>query len=74
MTNLERAPIMDGGLTRRRNRLLESYLFNRKRGAATVRKMIRDDIGRFDDLGARAYAWELKEVLKRFESEVDAGQ
>jgi hypothetical protein len=74
MTNLERAPIMDGSLTRRRNRLLESYLLNRKRGAATVRKMICDDIGRFDDLGARAYAWELREVLKRFETVEGAGQ
>jgi hypothetical protein len=75
MTNLERAPIVsDGGLTRRRNRLLESYLLNRKRGAATVRKMIRDDIGRFDDLGARAYAGELREVLERFETAVRAGQ
>ncbi len=59
MTNLERAPIIsDVGVAGRRNRLLASYLLNRKRGTASVRKMIRDDIGRFDDLGARAYAWE----------------
>ncbi len=59
MTNLERAPIIrDDGLAGRRNRLLASYLLNRKRGTAMVRKMIHDDISRFDDLGARAYAWE----------------
>ncbi len=75
MTNLKRAPmIRDDGLAGRRNRLLASYLLNRKRGTAMVRKMIRDDIGRFDDLGARAYALELREVLKRFESAVDAGR
>ncbi len=71
MANLERARIVsDDGLTSRRNRLLASYLLNRKRGTAMVRKMIRDDISRFDDLGARAYAWELREVLKRFEIDV----
>jgi hypothetical protein len=75
MSNLERAPIMSNfGLAGRRSRLLASYLLNRKRGTAAVRKMIHDDIGRFDDLGARAYAGELREVLKRFESAVDAGQ
>jgi hypothetical protein len=36
--------------------------------------MIDDDIDRFDDLGTRAYAWEFREILKRFESAVDAGQ
>jgi hypothetical protein len=75
VTNLERAPIIgDAGLTDRRNRLLASYLLNRKRGSATVRKMISNDITRFDDLGARAYAWELRQDLKRFESTVGAGQ
>ncbi|MEK4031561.1 hypothetical protein WOC76_21800 [Methylocystis sp. IM3] len=75
MTNLERAPIVsDVSPARRRNRLLASYLLNRKRGTAMVRKMIRDDISRFDDLGADAYAWELRQVLKRFESAVDASR
>lgn len=75
MTNLERAPIIsDDGLTGRRNRLLASYLLNRKRGTAMVRKMIRDDISRFDDLGARAYARDLREVLNGFESALGAGQ
>ncbi len=75
MANLERCPIIsDDGLTGRRNRLLASYLLNRARGTAVVRKMIHDDIGRFDDLGARAYAWELREVLRRFETAVGAGQ
>ncbi len=75
MTNLERAPIIsDYGLAGRRNRLLASYLLNRKRGTAMIGRMIRDDISRFDDLGARAYALELREVLKRFETDVSAGQ
>ncbi len=75
MASFERAPIIrDDGLAGRRNRLLASYLLNRKRGTAMVRKMIRDDISGFDDLGARAYAWELRQVLKRFESAVDAGR
>ncbi len=40
MTNLERAlPIMAST-----HRLLANYLLNRKRGTATVRKMIREDI------------------------------
>jgi hypothetical protein len=47
---------------------------NRKRGTAMVRKMIRDDISRFDDLGARAYARDLREVLNGFESAVGSGQ
>ncbi len=75
MTSLERASaIIDVSLVGRRQRLLASYLLNRKRGTATVRKMIHDDIGRFDDLGARTYARKLREVLERFETAVGAGQ
>ncbi len=71
MKDLERTPIVTHQrLAGRRNRLLASYLLNRKRGSATIRKMIRDDICRFDELGARGYAKELREVLKRFEAAV----
>ncbi len=59
-------------LAGRGNRLLASYLLNRKRGTATIRKMIRGVIYRFDELGARGYAGELGEVLKRFEAAVGA--
>jgi hypothetical protein len=53
-------------LANRQRRMLAAYLLNRKRGVAAVRKMIRDDINRFNDLGARGYASELAEVLTRF--------
>jgi hypothetical protein len=69
MTNLKRVTIeSDEGLTARHRRLLASYLLNLRRGTATVRKMILDDITRFDDLGARAYAGELREILHCFET------
>jgi hypothetical protein len=69
MTNLKRVPIeSDEGSTARHSRLLASYLLNLRRGTAMVRKMIRDDIARFDDLGARGYAGELREILHCFET------
>jgi hypothetical protein len=75
MNDLTRTPtVTHDGLAGRRNRLLASYLLNRKRGMATIRKMIRDDIYRFDELGARDYARELREVLNRFETCVSASQ
>jgi hypothetical protein len=73
MKDLARTPnVTHDGLAGRRNRLLASYLFNRKRGTTTIRRMISDDIYRFDELGARSYATELREVLTRFESAVGA--
>lgn len=69
MTNLERAPMAHGvSPSNRHARILAGYLLNRKRGPLALRKMIQDDITRFIDLGARGYASELAEVLKRFES------
>jgi hypothetical protein len=66
MTDLEHAAIsLDLPLASRQRRMLAAYLLNRKRGVAAVRKMIRDDIDRFNDLGARGYALELSEVLNR---------
>lgn len=73
MKNLARTLIVIyDGLAGRRNRLLASYLLSCKRGTATIRKMISDDIYRFDEFGARTYATILREALKRFESAVAA--
>lgn len=67
MTNLE-CPQIATQLSERHSRLLESYLLNHERGPAAIRNMIRDDIDRFNDLGAARYASELAEVLKHFEA------
>jgi hypothetical protein len=56
------------GLSSRQMGLLASYLFNGKRGAAILRRMIREDIDRFAEMGANQYASDLTAVLKCFDS------
>ena len=51
----------------RRRQLLAGYRLNLQRGEANVRDMIRQDIIRFCDLGARRHASDLSQVLKQFE-------
>jgi hypothetical protein len=51
----------------RQGRLLEGYCFSLQRGKAQVRSMIMGDIDSFSDLGADRHAWDLAEVLKRFD-------
>lgn len=52
------------------SRLLESYRLNIKgRGFSAVRQMILDDIRRFTELGADAYAADLRKALFRLEDE-----
>jgi len=51
----------------RQRRLLEGYCFSLRRGKAQVRRMIMGDISSFSDLGADRHAWDLGEVLKRFD-------
>jgi hypothetical protein len=67
MTSLKPVAVACIGMSRRRKRMLASYLLNGRRGRSAVRKMIRDDIDRFADLGAQRYASELTEVLDCFE-------
>jgi hypothetical protein len=55
-------------LSMRQNGLLAGYLLNRKRGPAKIRKMIREDMDRFAEMGANQYALDLAEVLKRFDA------
>ncbi len=50
----------------RRARLLAGYLLNGKRGAVYLRRMIRADIDRFAELGAKQYASDLTAMLERF--------
>ncbi len=52
----------------RRRQLLNGYLLNMGRGVIAVREMIVDDIRRFSELGASAYAAELAEVLSCFDA------
>ncbi|WP_424360808.1 hypothetical protein [Methylocystis parvus] len=52
----------------RRGQLLTTYLLNRKLGAANVRRLIRDDIRRLSEMGAKQYASDLADVLKCFDS------
>jgi hypothetical protein len=56
------------GLSSRQNGLRAGYLLNRKRGASTLRRMIREDMNRFTEMGARRYASDLGEVLRHFDS------
>lgn len=67
MSNFDKAQATnDRSSPDRHSRLLAGYLLNHERGAAFVRNMIRDDIVRFSELGARAYAMDLLEVLISF--------
>jgi hypothetical protein len=68
MTNLGRTAIGCNDMSGRHDRMLASYLLNRKRGTSAIRRMMRDDIDRFTDLGAKRYATDLAEVLERFDS------
>jgi hypothetical protein len=71
MSNLTGAAVAQAqNLTGRRDRLLAGYLLNRKRGASAVRNMIREDMRRFCDLGAKGYASDLAEVLKCFDATI----
>ena|GEM_PF-4155229 len=56
------------GLSSRQSGLLASYLLNRHRGTATLRRLIRQDMVRFAEMRARKYAADLAEVLKRVDS------
>ncbi len=52
------------------SRLLDSYRLNIKGlGFSAVRQMILDDIRRFTELGADAYAADLRKALVRLEDE-----
>ena len=53
----------------RHGRLLSGYLVNLHRGAAPVRELMLADIERFQSLGAKGYADDLRIALKRFTSE-----
>lgn len=68
MTDLRHTVVAADGISGRQNRMLAGYLLNRKRGTSAIRRMIRDDIDRFADLGAKRYASDLADVLDRFES------
>ena len=52
----------------RQNGLPAGYLLNRKRGPAKIRKMIREDMDRFAEMGAKQYASDLAEVLRLFDA------
>jgi hypothetical protein len=52
----------------RRKRALEGYMHNLHRGRIEVRGMIREDIARFSDLGARRHVSDLEAVLLQFDS------
>lgn len=53
----------------RTDRLLRSYRLNMDRGAAAVRRMILEDIRRLSEMGAQAYAADLRQALFRFDGE-----
>jgi hypothetical protein len=56
------------GLSIRQIGLLGGYLLNRRHGRASLRKMSREDIDQFSEVGAHRYASDLTEVLKRFDA------
>lgn len=60
------ALLIEQAISRRRH-VLAGYRLNLRRGEANVRNMIREDIIRFCDLGARRHASDLSQVLKQFE-------
>jgi hypothetical protein len=56
------------GLSTRQRGLLASYLLNGERGAVILRRIIREDIARFAEMGADNYVSDLTEVLKCFDA------